>query len=345
MSEEKYSASAVRQREQERARREQSGQRGQNTRTRSRGRRSKRNNSLNSWLFVGGIVVVVIVVIGAFIWYGNREQTASVAVSPSVYKSLTSIKPALLSQVGTGGLDSSSSSLSTVLKTVKSAPVLKGPTGKPEVFYMGGEYCPFCAAQRWGMIVALSRFGSFPTAPTALVSGEDSISTFSFYKSSYQSKYIDFVPVEVEDNSQPTPNALQTLTPAQTKIVSTYDAPPYTSSDGAGSFPFISVGNQYVSAGSYYPPTVIMGQSYSAISSAINDPTTDISRDILGSANYLTAEICTLTNNQPANVCTADPIPTIQGKLPQPTASISHGNASLANIDIPRTAFVRKQGA
>ena len=33
--------------------------------------------------------------------------------------------------------------------------------GKPEVLYMGAEYCPYCAAERWAMIVALSRFGTF----------------------------------------------------------------------------------------------------------------------------------------------------------------------------------------
>jgi thiol-disulfide isomerase/thioredoxin len=344
MSEEKKSASTVRQLEQER-RRGQSGQRSQSIRNQTKGRRSKKKNSLNSWLFAGGIVVVVVAIIGTFIWLGNREKTTPVAVSSNVYTSLTNIKPDLLSQVGTGGLDGSGSSLSSLLKAVKSAPILKGPTGKPEVFYMGAEYCPYCAAQRWGMIVALNRFGSFPTAPTPLISAEDSISTFSFYKSSYQSKYIDFVSAEVQDNNQPTPNQLQTLTADQAKLVSTYDAPPYTAADGAGSFPFISVGNQYVSAGAYYSPTVIEGKTHSDIVSEIDDPTTDISRDILGSANYLTAEICALTNNQPASVCGADPIPTIQGKLPQPTASISHDNAGLANIDVPQTATVRKHGA
>ena len=34
-------------------------------------------------------------------------------------------------------------------------------TGKPEVLFVGAEYCPFCAAERWPLIVALSRFGHF----------------------------------------------------------------------------------------------------------------------------------------------------------------------------------------
>ena len=31
----------------------------------------------------------------------------------------------------------------------------------PEILYMGAEYCPYCAAQRWSTIIALSRFGKF----------------------------------------------------------------------------------------------------------------------------------------------------------------------------------------
>jgi thiol-disulfide isomerase/thioredoxin len=33
--------------------------------------------------------------------------------------------------------------------------------GKPAVIYVGAEYCPFCAAERWPAVVALSRFGTF----------------------------------------------------------------------------------------------------------------------------------------------------------------------------------------
>ena len=48
--------------------------------------------------------------------------------------------------------------------TAKPAPVAGPPLtahGKPEVLYVATEYCPYCAAQSWAMIVALSRFGTF----------------------------------------------------------------------------------------------------------------------------------------------------------------------------------------
>jgi Domain of unknown function (DUF929) len=34
-------------------------------------------------------------------------------------------------------------------------------SGKPEVLYTGAGFCPYCAAVRWPLIVALSRFGTF----------------------------------------------------------------------------------------------------------------------------------------------------------------------------------------
>ena len=33
--------------------------------------------------------------------------------------------------------------------------------GKPEILYIGAEYCPYCATERWPLAVALSRFGTF----------------------------------------------------------------------------------------------------------------------------------------------------------------------------------------
>ena len=76
--------------------------------------------------------------------------------------------------------------------------------GKPQVFYDGAEYCPFCAAARWGMIVSLSRFGTFSGLKTVHSSTTDNppnIPTWTFYGSTYTSKYINFTPVEETTNT------------------------------------------------------------------------------------------------------------------------------------------------
>lgn len=339
MAKAKHTASVAQRREQERVQR---ARRSANTRIQTGSRRSPQKSSRGTWIFIGSLVGVVVITIAAFILYANfAKPTADTkTATPSVFKSITAVKPDLLSQVNAGGIESN---VSSIVKPVKNIPVLKGPNGKPEIFYMGGEFCPYCAAQRWSMIIALSRFGSFNKPLAPIISSESNIPTYTFHGLSYKSDYLDFVPVEVSDNNQP-PKPFETLTPDQERLVKTYDAPPYTSADSAGSFPFMSMGNQYVVAGAYFSPTLLVGKTHAEIEQQIQDSTTDISRGVLGAANYMTAQICTLTNNQPANVCTADPIPAIQGKLPK--ASISNASIGVAAIDVPLvTAHVRKYGA
>ncbi len=37
--------------------------------------------------------------------------------------------------------------------------------GKPEMLFIGAEYCPHSAAERWPLYIALSKFGTFSPAP------------------------------------------------------------------------------------------------------------------------------------------------------------------------------------
>ena len=60
--------------------------------------------------------------------------------------------------------------------------------------------------------------------------------------------------------------------------------------------------------GHLYDPTVLQGKSWSQIAAAMHDPTSPVAQGVLGSANYITAAICKMTNNQPANVCTSPAI-------------------------------------
>jgi hypothetical protein len=84
------------------------------------------------------------------------------------------------------------------LDTVAGQPALT-TGGKPEVLFIGGEYCPFCAAERWALAAALSRSGTLSglslihSSPTDVYANTP---TLSFAKASYTSKYLAFVPVE-----------------------------------------------------------------------------------------------------------------------------------------------------
>jgi Domain of unknown function (DUF929) len=330
MAKTKQHASAAKRREQVRQQRQQ-----QNTTSNAQSRRrsSRRKQQNNPWLLVGGIVVLVAIVVAGFLYLAN--QPASTQGSDSAYQAITTLNPSLLSQVGTGNATNALKALPP------NTPMPVGPNGKPQFLYIGAEYCPFCAAQRWPMIVALSRFGKFTQPPQGHIANErgsgSNYPTFTFLKSSYSSQYIDFVSVETQDNNG---NTLQTPTDAQTKLINTYDAPPYTSASAQGSIPFIMVGNTYVSSGSYYQPDDLAG-SYQDIVNQIKDPNTSLSRDVLGSANYLIAAICQTTKNQPANVCNDTTIQQIEQSLPKAALGPANGSVALAGGQLDMIA--RKQ--
>ncbi len=172
--------------------------------------------------------------------------------------------------------------------------------GKPEVLYIGSEFCPFCAAERWAMIIALDRFGNFTglqymtSSPTDYLAGTP---TFTFANSTYESQYISFVSVELNRNMQVngTYPLLQRMTPAESSVAAAYNP--------GGGIPFIDFANRSVMAGATYSPKVLQGYDWVGIIQQIYMPNTTISQGIVGSANMITAEICKMDGNRPASVC------------------------------------------
>jgi len=176
----------------------------------------------------------------------------------------------------------------------------------PEVLYVGAEYCPFCASQRWALVIALNRFGTFTGLSATHSAGDDvfpNTATLSFHGSSYTSQYLSFTGVEIADRNR---NPLETLNAQQQQLVSTYDAPPYVAASSKGSVPFVDFGNQFVQTGAAYSPQLLAGLSHDQIAAQLTtNPTGPVAQAILGSANAFTAIICALTGGQPAEVCTS----------------------------------------
>ena len=193
--------------------------------------------------------------------------------------------------------------------------------GKPEVLYMGATYCPYCAAERWALVVALSRFGSFSNLSLIHSSSADvfpSTPTLSFYKSGYTSQYLNFTPVEMLgdtklSNGQYAP--LQKPTATQTALMARYDAPPYVSASSAGAFPFVNIGNQYLVIGSQYQPSDLAKLTWAQVAADIRDPSTTVAKDVDGTANAITAAICKITKNAPAAVCDSAGVKAAAGSL------------------------------
>ena len=249
-------------------------------------------NRGGSWLWIGVVLGSIVLIVGVLLYVYFTNNTSDVVASdPAVFNAITHVDPTLLEQVGTGNAQST-------LQAVKGGPpTLTGPTGKPEFFYVGGEYCPYCAAQRWAIVVALSRFGTFsPLQQTH--SSEQNLATLTFRNSTYTSQYIDFVAKEIEDNQG---NKLDTLTSDQQHNFDTYNSPPYMQS--AGAIPFINVANKYISSGSYYLPDTLTNLSWQDVATQMKQTDNNVSKGILGSANYLTAVVCASTQNKPDTVC------------------------------------------
>ena len=101
-------------------------------------------------------------------------------------------------------------------------------------------------------------------------------------------------------------------TAAQNAIISKYDNKPYVSSPG--SIPFMDFGGKWIISGASYNYQVLQGQSWSQIAAALRDPSSTIAKGVIGTANYFTAAICKLTDNQPASACTPA-VKALEGKL------------------------------
>lgn len=259
----------------------------------------------------GGSVAVVIVIVVAFIVAKSLSPSgAKAAVSggqgaalpASVMKDVATVPAATLDSVGPGAVPSFDK---TPMKTVSGSPLAKG--GKPEVLFVGAEWCPFCAAERWSIAVALSRFGTFSSVRGIHSSATDkdpNTPTLTFYKSSYHSKYVAFSPVEIENRAKA---PLQHLTKAQQAVYSKYLP--------GGGFPFLDVGNRYVSTSAAYDPAVLAGKSWTQVSQSLAKPSSPIAQGADGGANYITAAICKVTHNQPSAVCSASAIQRLQGAI------------------------------
>jgi Domain of unknown function (DUF929) len=256
----------------------------------------------------GAIGVVIVIVVALVLVKVTRKDDTTTAASPkagtatlsaAVLKDLTSVPTAVSDKIG-------AADATTVPQTID-APALT-ENGKPKVLYVGAEYCPYCAAERWPMVVALSRFGTWTGLAGSESSAKDvfpSTQTLSFHGAKFASDYLSFAGYETQSNKQVGGQyaPLDTLPAADQKIFDTYNKPPYI--DSTGGIPFINIGGTYVSSGASYDPGLLKGKSRAQIAAALSDPTSDIAKAIISNANVLTAAICKATANVPADVCTS----------------------------------------
>jgi len=212
-----------------------------------------------------------------------------------VIQNLTDIPTSVWSKLGTRG--------------AVAGQVIKG-SSNASFLYVGALGCPFCAAERWPMTVALSRFGHFSGIDLMRSNGQDTYPntpTFDFLHAHYTSQYLTVHLMEIlgrnfSDTRGFYPE-LMTLTPAEARAFQKYDGPPYVPENYAESFPFLLVGNRYVWIGSTIDPGLLDQKSWLTISRDVHDDRGTIGHSILVNANALTAAICAVDGRRPLSVC------------------------------------------
>jgi thiol-disulfide isomerase/thioredoxin len=271
--------------------------------------RARRAQARRRVLIAGGSVVVVIATVLTFVFIslgskpstsGSGSPATGTALPAGVIKNVTSVPASTLDTVGAGSLAGSQLPLSAISDT----PLTSG--GKPEMLYIGAEYCPYCAAMRWPMAIALSRFGTLSPLHGIHSTPNDtdpSTPTLTFYKSSYTSKYLAFAPVE---NETITGSLLQAPTSAELAVWNKYDA---------NNYPFIDIGNKYIISGPTYNPAILAGLTWAQVAAALQNPSSPVAQAVDGSANLITAAICKVTSGQPGSVCSSAGVTRAGGSL------------------------------
>ena len=271
---------------------------------------ARRAEVRNRVLITAGSVVAVLAIVAGFLIFKTTNKPGSPAsggnlgpaLPASVKNDIASVPASTLNAVGTGSvLTYNPTPISAIKDTALTS------NGKPEMLYIGAQFCPYCGAERWAMAVALSRFGTFSSPMYGIHSSstdvDPSTPTLSFYKTTYTSKYLVFTSVENETVSKA---LLETPTSAEQALWNKYNP---------NSYPFIDFGNKYVLKLPSYDPGVLAGMTWAQVAQALHDPSSKAAQGADGAANLLTAAICKMTNGQPGNVCTQAGVVKATGSL------------------------------
>ena len=243
---------------------------------------------------IGSVTSVLAIVAGLVaVKLASPGPTASEGLAPaSVVRGVTGVPASVLARTSPG-------SAVTELQAVRQ----RGPAltigGKPAIVFVSEESCPFCAAERWPLAVALSQFGHWSHLGTTRSSPADvypSTATLSFRAAAYHSTRLTLRTTELADS---TGHRLQALSPLDNRLIGTYDVPPYVNTaDQSGAVPFLDIGNRNILAGAQYNPQVLAGLTAAQIAAQLRNPHSPVARAINGSAKVIVAAIRQLLHSQ-----------------------------------------------
>jgi hypothetical protein len=262
-----------------------------------------------------GLIVVAIILLGALVLVRDNSGPSTTSTvetfSPAPSSLVATMTSVPASVYDTVGVSSPANPVQAPQRTGNgTAPLWLATAGDgpplPVVFFYGAEFAPYAAVQRWPLILALSRFGTFnqlglmqSSASTAFAD----LSTFTFWNPSstrsYTSKYLIFESVERYSSLNPTGGrylSLQRPDAKQAAAIASYG-------QTADTFALTDVANRYVLNGASFTPGVLAGLSQSQIAGDLATPTSPLTQAVVTAANQITASICAVDHDKPGAVC------------------------------------------
>jgi hypothetical protein len=199
------------------------------------------------------------------------------------------------------------------------------------VVYLGAEFCPYCALQRWALLVALSKFGTFTNLSDAVYSSSTDIypdlASWSFVGARYSSPYFNFEPTELSSSVPDDQGGFQPL-----QAMSTAQKAAYGQFDPQQLLPFVDIGDQYVTVGASASPAALEGLSLEQIGSSLDNPLSPVAQAVDGSANYLIAALCQLVHGGGPAICST-------ATTSEALAAMSSGNSPPSTSSIDQLAL------
>lgn len=162
---------------------------------------------------------------------------------------------------------------------------LQRASGKALVFFMGAGFCPFCAAERWAIVHALSHFGTWEGLAEDRSAGHDekylNVPTYNFARAKYASQYVEFVGRETADrNFEP----LQELDEKDYEILDTFNPDQI--------IPFLLIDGQFMQVGAGHSPQLIEGLEHSKVRSELDNAGSGIGKAINAEIDNIEALVC-----------------------------------------------------
>jgi hypothetical protein len=251
-------------------------------------------------LVTGGAITAVLAAFAALVAIkltaAPAKQTGSEAAAPaSLVQQVTSVPASTLASISPG-------QAVTPLRQVQAAGPPLTVDGKPTIVFVSEESCPFCAAERWSLAVALSHFGTWSGLGIIHSSATDvypNTATLSFRNAHYTSTKLTLRTTELADSAG---HPLQSQTALDTDVIRHYDVPPYVNSaDQSGAVPFLDIANQYVVAGAQYNPQILAGLSAAQIAAQLRNPSSPVAQAIDASAQVIITHINQVLRAQAAH--------------------------------------------